>query len=121
MKVLITERIWIEVNGEDRLFQVNDTYDLVAADQEALEDGSIVMYHTALVDENEVDIPYDSSCVIEDYQVPIHKNAAEKILATMDSTVDYLTAYDELLGIKVNPYQDVATNHYWETGDEGND
>lgn len=119
MKILICEKIWVEVNGQERLLVVNDTLDLVQEHKAVEEEGSIVYYNVALIDDIEVDIPHLSSCVVEDYQVPEYKDGREKLLHRMDSTTDYLSAYEERLGIIVNPYCDVAYDSFMES--EGSD
>lgn len=106
--VLITADFSQQINGQTVYFKVNTTYDLVEAYREVLESGLINVYNAATVNDEEVNLPEDYTCIIPETDVPTYANEVAKYVGELsDTTTDYHVAYQDRLGITINHLADV--------------
>jgi len=125
--VVITEGFTQTISGVKTVFKINTSYPLVEEGKDVYEDGIWNTYNTITYNEVSVDIPFDSSVVMTEEEMERiqgdatdGKTPEERFYEVYsDLTADYLTAYEERLGIVVNPFADVDRDQYQDHDESG--
>lgn len=115
-KALMTENYPFQNNGIRLFLLQNERYDVLEESIEQIENGTIVIYHSISYNEAiSTMVPEDYCVIVEEEYLQQDKTMLDRFVRERtDPTVNYKDAYEEILGIRINPYCDVDASCYQE-------